>query len=185
MRKTREILRLKFEAQLSQRAVARAMGVSNSTISDVLARLKACGLSWPLPEGLTDGELERRLYRRHGERAPDPNEPVWTAVQAEMRRKHVTLALLWQEYRQAHPEGYGYSWFCQHYRAWQGRIDVVMRQEHKAGEKLFVDWPRPRLRGRARGGDHCRPAHLRRQPASRARPGRLDRVAAGVQLRYR
>jgi transposase len=140
MRKTREILRLKFEARLSQRAVARAMGVSNSTISDVLARLKACGLSWPLPEGLADGELERRLYRRHGERAPDPNEPVWATVHAEMRRKHVTLALLWQEYRHAHPEGYGYSWFCQHYRAWQGRIDVVMRQEHKAGEKLFVDW---------------------------------------------
>ena len=103
MRKTREILRLKFEAQLSQRAVARAMGVSNSTISDVLARLKACGLSWSLPEDIADGELERRLYRRQGERAPDPNEPVWATVHAEMRRKHVTLALLWQEYRQAHP----------------------------------------------------------------------------------
>jgi transposase len=140
MRKTREILRLKFETRLSQRAVARAMGVSNSTVSDVLARLKASGLSWPLPEDLADGELERRLYRKHGETAPDPNEPGWAQVHAEMRRKHVTLALLWQEYRRAHPGGYGYSWFCQHYRAWQGHIDVVMRQSHKAGEKLFVDW---------------------------------------------
>ena len=70
----------------------------------------------------------------------DPKEPVWALVHAEMRRKHVTLALLWQEYRREHPEGYGYSWFCQHYRAWQGHIDVVMRQSHKAGEKLFVDW---------------------------------------------
>lgn len=70
MRKTREILRLKFEARLSRRAVARAMGVSNSTVSDVLARLKASGLAWLLPAGLADGELERRLYRARGETAP-------------------------------------------------------------------------------------------------------------------
>ena len=145
MRKTREILRLKFETRLSQRAVARAMGVSNSTVSDVLARLKASGLSWPLPEEIADGELERRLYRARGETAPDPKEPDWAAVHAEMRRKHVTLALLWQEYRERHRDGYGYSWFCQHYRAFEGRIDVVMRQSHKAGEKLFVDWAGDKL----------------------------------------
>ena len=140
MRKTREILRLAFEARLSQRAIARSMGVSNSTISEVFARLKAAGLTWPLPEGISDGELERRLYRARGETAPDPRAPDWAAVHAELAGKHVTLALLWQEYRARYPDGYGYSWFCQHYRAWQGRIDVVMRQEHKAGEKLFVDW---------------------------------------------
>jgi transposase len=140
MRKTREILRLTFETRLSQRAVARAVGISNSTVSDVLARLKASGLAWPLPEDIADGELEKRLYREHGRAAPDPREPDWAAVHAELARKHVTLALLWQEYREDHRDGYGYSWFCQHYRAWQGRIDVVMRQVHKAGEKLFVDW---------------------------------------------
>jgi len=145
MRKTREILRLAFETRLSQRAVARAMGVSNSTVSDVLARLKASGLSWPLPEEIADGELERRLYRAPGRAAPDPKEPDWAAVHAEMRRKHVTLALLWQEYRERHRDGYGYSWFCQHYRAFEGRIDVVMRQSHKAGEKLFVDWAGDKL----------------------------------------
>jgi transposase len=140
MRKTREILRLAFETRLSQRAVARAVGISNSTVSDVLARLKASGLTWPLPADLADGELEKRLYREQGERAPDPREPDWAAVHAEMRRKHVTLQLLWREYRSGHPDGYGYSFFCQHYRAWACRIDVVMRQSHVAGEKLFVDW---------------------------------------------
>jgi transposase len=145
MRKTREILRLRFETRLSQRAIARVVGVSNSTISDVLARLKASGLAWPLLEGITDGELEKRLYREQGERAPDPREPDWTLVHAEMRRKHVTLQLLWREYRAAHPDGYGYSFFCQHYRSFEKRIDVVMRQHHVAGEKLFVDWAGDKL----------------------------------------
>ena len=140
MRKTREILRLKFETQLSQRAIARAVGVSNATVWDVLARLEASGLAWPLPVAVGDAELEARLYREHGKRAPDPKEPDWATVHAEMRNKHVTLRLLWGEYREAHRDGYGYSYFCQHYRAFVGRIDVVMRQTHKAGEKLFVDW---------------------------------------------
>ena len=140
MRKIREILRLKHEAGLSQRTIARAIGVSNSTVSEVFARLTAAGLSWPLPEGLTDEELEERLYREHGSTAPDPQVPDWAAVHAELARKHVTLQLLWQEYRAAHPDGYGYSWFAKHYRRWCARIDVVMRQTHKAGEKLFIDW---------------------------------------------
>jgi transposase len=140
MRKTREILRLRFETQLSQRAIARAVGVSNATVWDVLARLAAAGLAWPLPEGVGAAELEARLYREQGRRAPDPREPDWPSVHAELRDKHVTLQLLWQEYRERHPDGYGYSYFCQHYRAWQGRLDLVMRQDHKAGEKLFVDW---------------------------------------------
>jgi transposase len=140
MRKIREILRLKHEVGLSQRAIARAVGISNSTVTDILNRLAAAGLSWPLPEDLTDAELEARLYREHGSTAPDPKLPDWAVVHAELARKHVTLQLLWQEYRAAHRDGYGYSWFCNHYRAWERRIDVVMRQEHKAGEKLFVDW---------------------------------------------
>jgi transposase len=141
MRKTREILRLRFETALSQRAVARAVGVSNATVWDVLRRLEASGLTWPLPEGLTDAELEARLYRDRTRPVADPREPDWARVHAELRRhKHVTLQLLWSEYRAAHPEGYGYSYFCQHYRAYLGTIDPVMRQQHRAGEKLFVDW---------------------------------------------
>jgi transposase len=93
-----------------------------------------------LPEGLPDSELEARLYREQGSTAPDPRRPDWASVHAELSRKHVTLQLLWREYRAAHPDGYGYSWFAKHYRRWSARIDVVMRQHHKAGEKLFVDW---------------------------------------------
>lgn len=145
MRKTREILRLKFETELSQRAIARAMGISNSTVTDVLHRLVAAGLAWPLPEAMGDDELEARLYREQGASAADPHQPDWASVHAELARKHVTLQLLWTEYRAVHPEGYGYSWFCEHYRRFAGRIDLVMRGNHKAGEKLFVDWAGKKL----------------------------------------
>lgn len=140
MRRIREILRLKYESGLSQRAIARALGVSNSTISGVFSRLELAGLAWPLPEGISDQELEERLYRDRGQPVADPREPDWVAIHAELARKHVTLRLLWREYRALHPDGYGYSWFAERYRAWVGRIDLVMRQEHKAGEKLFIDW---------------------------------------------
>jgi transposase len=140
MRRIREILRLRFEAGLSQRAIARAIGVSNSTVSEAFTRLAEAGLAWPLPEGLPDAELEERLYRARGAPVADPREPDWTVVHAALARKHVTLRLVWTEYRAAHPGGYGYSWFCECYRAFEKRLDVVMRQNHKAGEKLFVDW---------------------------------------------
>jgi len=140
MRKTKEILRLKFEAGLSNRQIARATGISCSTVSETVGRLKAAGLSWPLPEGLSEAALERRLYRPKGEVAVDLREPDWEHVHRELARKHVTLMLLWGEYKRAHPEGYQYSWFCERYRSWAAKIDVVMRGEHKAGEKLFVDW---------------------------------------------
>jgi len=145
MRRIREILRLKYESGLSQRAIARAIGVSNSTVSEVFARLSAAGLAWPLPEGLPDDELEARLYREQGATAPDPRLPDWTKVHAGLTGKNVTLQLLWREYRAAHPDGYGYSWFCKHYARWSARIDLVMRQHHKAGEKLFIDWAGEKL----------------------------------------
>ena len=140
MRRIREILRLKHETGLSGRAIARAIGVSNSTVAGVFARAELAGLTWPLPEGTSDSELEERLYREHYQAVADPREPDWAAVHAGLAAKHVTLRLLWREYRETHPEGYGYSWFSERYRAWEQRIDVVMRQDHKAAEKLFVDW---------------------------------------------
>jgi len=145
MRRIREILRLKYESGLSQRAIARAIGVSNSTVSEVFARLSAAGLGWPLPAGLPDDELEARLYREQGNSAPDARLPDWSRVHRELTRKHVTLRLLWREYRASHPDGYGYSWYCKHYARWSGRIDLVMRQSHKAGEKLFLDWAGEKL----------------------------------------
>ena len=103
--------------------------------------MPAAGLGWPLPVGLSDVELERRLFPappalpRVARMVPD-----WSVLHQELRRPGVTLMLLWEEYRAAHPEGFGYSWFCEHYRAWAGKLDVVMRQTHRAGEKLFVDY---------------------------------------------
>lgn len=161
MRRIREILRLKHEAGLSQRAIARAVGVSNSTVSGVFSRAELAGLAWPLAEGVTDAELEERLYREHYQPVGDPREPDWARVHEELRRhKHVTLRLVWTEYRRDHPGGYGYSWFAERYRAWRGRIDVVMRQQHKAGEKLFVDWAGDTLRYVDGHTGEVRQAHL-------------------------
>ncbi len=141
MRRIREILRLRYEAGLTGRAIARAVGVSNSTVSGLFTRAELAGLTWPLPEGITDSELEERLYRDRYQAACDPREPDWAEVHEELRaHKHLTLRLVWTEYRRDHPDGYGYSWYAERYRAWRGRIDVVMRQHHRAGEKLFVDW---------------------------------------------
>lgn len=140
MRKTKEICRLAHDAGLSGRAIARACGVSNSTVSDTLSRLTAAKLAWPDVKTMSETELERRVYREQGQVAPDPLEPDWERVRTELSRKHVTLQLLWHEYRADHPDGYGYSWYCAHYRAWLKKADPVMRQVHVFGEKAFVDW---------------------------------------------
>ena len=142
MRKTREILRLHFESQLSPRQIAAICTVGKGTVRRYLERLKAAGLSWPLPADLDDVDLERRLF------PPPPVAsvqerclPDCAAMHQELKsRKNVTLQLLWEEYKQANPRGYAYSWYCDLYRQWQRQLDVVMRQEHRAGEKTFVDY---------------------------------------------
>ncbi len=141
MRKIKEVLRLKFEGELSKRQIARCCHISRPTVTGYLNRFKEADLSWPAAVEMDDATLERKLY------PPAPALPViertmpdWSHVHRELRRKGVTLALLWHEYKATHPEGYRYSWFCKQYRAWAGKLDVVMRQEHRAGEKLFVDY---------------------------------------------
>jgi len=141
MRKTKEILRLKFEADLGNHKIGRALGISASTVWEALLRATAAGITWPLAEKMSEGELERRLYPSASAVVKqNANIPDWQTVQTELRKKHVTRRLLWEEYRLLHPDGYEYSWFCQHFHAWQKDIDVVMRQEHKLGEKVFIDW---------------------------------------------
>jgi transposase len=141
MRKIEEILRLKYEAGLSHRAIAQSCAVSPSTVSEYITHAQAAGLSWPLPEGLSAEQLDALLFPQ---RAPAPGRhipaPDWAELHKELRRKSVTLSLLWVEYRQAHPEGYGYSQFCHHYRQWAKQLKPMMRQKHKAGEKLFIDY---------------------------------------------
>jgi len=142
MRKIRELLRLHLGEGLSRRQAAIAAGMPYATAADHLARAARAGLSWPLPEGLDDGQLEACLFVPASARPPAKLRPVpdWPLVHQELHRKGVTLALLWLEYRESHPDGFGYSWFCHAYRDWAGRLDLVMRQEHHAGEKLFVDF---------------------------------------------
>lgn len=141
MRRIRDVLRLCWGCGLSARAAASSCALARSTVAKYLARAREAGLAWPLPEELDDEALERALFPV----SPSPREvdrfvPDWAEVHRELKRKGVTLQLLWEEYRQEHPKGYRYSRFCQMYRSWRGTLDLSMRQDHKAGEKLFVDY---------------------------------------------
>lgn len=144
MRKTREVLRLHYELKLGQRQIARSACLSQSTVHDYLQRFAASGLSWPLPSATTETELEAALFpptSKPSEAATSRPLPDFVHLDEELQRhKHTTLQLLWEEYRATHPDGYGYSRFCHHYQQWRQQRDVVMRQQHRAGEKLFVDW---------------------------------------------
>ena len=141
MRKIREVLRLALGEELSRRQASAASGVPLTTVNDYLRRAAAAGLKWPLPGDLDDGGLEALLYPPAAPSVVSRPVPDWDRVHKELRRKGVTLQLLWVEYREACPDGYGYSQFANLYRQWRGTVDVTMRQAHVAGEKLFVDFP--------------------------------------------
>ena len=141
MRKGKEILRLKHEVGLTNRQTGRSCNISHVTVSKYLRRAKKAGIRWPLPPDGDDGTLEALL-----EEATEPQReakrplPEMEEVHKALRRKGVTLQLLWEEYRREHQEGYGYTQFCGYYKAWKKRLNPSLRQRHKAGEKLFVDW---------------------------------------------
>jgi len=115
--------------------------MGRTTVREYLQRARRAGLSWPLPEGLTDAALEAALFPPpvSGTETPRPL-PDWTAIHQERQRRGVTLFLLWEEYKGVHPDGYEYSRFCDLYREWSGKLPVWMRQDHAAGEQLFVDY---------------------------------------------
>jgi transposase len=121
------------------RQAADSVGVSASTVSDLLRRAEVAGLSWPLSDDIDDAALERIVY-------PAPNyshnrpEPDWNYVHTELSKKGVTLSLLWQEYKEANPQGYQFTQFCEHYRRWRKAQNITFRQVHKAGEKTFSDF---------------------------------------------
>jgi len=139
MRKIKEILRLKWEVGLPARQIARSLSISHSTVLDMLRRFERSGLAWPVSD-MDDASLEAKLYPGN----PEPNrkrpEPDMAYIHHEMARKGVTLQLLWYEYKQAHPDGLHYSQFCQRYREWRGKLDLVLRQSHRAGERMQVDF---------------------------------------------
>src|SRR5215207_11657863 len=145
MRKVRDILRLAQGEGLALRQVGAALGVPFTTVGDHLRRAERAGLAWPLPDDLDDIALEALLFPKGPAPEPTRPRPDWKHVHRELKRKGVTLMLLWHEYREDHPDGYSYSQFCLHYRAFEARLDLPMRQEHRSGEKLFVDFPGQRL----------------------------------------
>src|SRR5437763_7323471 len=140
MRKVREVLRLKHTLGMSLREISEATGVGKTVIGEYLRRAKVIGIAWPVPEAINDGELERLLFPILYETGP-PRAPIdWRKVHEEMKRRSVTLVLLWEEYRAEQPDGYGYSRFCDLYGEWRKTVTATMRQTHPAGAKLFVDY---------------------------------------------
>ena len=141
MRKVREVLRLRHACGVSVRTIAQSVGVGHTTVGEYLRRTAVIGITWPVPAEVDDAELERRLFTPRGfYTEPTRALPDWNHVHAELRRRSVTLLLLWEEYRAGQPEGYGYSRFCGLYKGWQRGVSASMRQTHVAGEKLFVDY---------------------------------------------
>ena len=144
VRKIKEILRLKHACGLSKREIARSCNVARSTVTDYLRRAKAAGLSWPEAAALTETELEARLFPTEhlpssAYRPPPDCEYIYNQLR-RYRNVNLTLTQLWLEYKEKHPDGYQYTQFCEYYHRWRGKLDYCMRQEHRAGEKVFVDY---------------------------------------------
>lgn len=140
MRKVREILRLRIGNGLTTREVAASCKISTSTVNEYEKRFHQAKLQWPLPKDMDDAALERVLRARpatlkHHRPMPDTNYLI-----KEMKKPHVTVHLLWLEYREQHPDGYSYTQFCNYYNKAKKKVDVTLRQHHKAGEKLFTDY---------------------------------------------
>lgn len=144
MRKIREVLRLTHERGHSRRQIGRSLGLAHSTVGRYLRLAEAAGLGWPLPEELDDAALEARLFPPAPSQGTPRPVPDWRRIYEELAsHKGVTLQLLWLEYREARPDGYGYSRFCDLYREWRDQLDVVLRQTYRAGEKCFLDYAGP------------------------------------------
>ena len=143
MRQVREVLRLSFEQKMSGRQIARSLGVGRTAVREYLQKAQVVQLTWPLPQELNDEALEKLLFSSS---TPPDEKPAARALpnfpylHQELKKKGVTLQLLWEEYQQANPEGYKYTQFREHYRRWAQTLDPVMRFSHKAGEKMFVDY---------------------------------------------
>lgn len=163
MRQIREVLRLRFDLQLGQEQIARSCSIGQSTVHRYLERATAAGLSWPLPDEYDDQQLNNLLFPARPEYpVSKPRSGVdFAAIRNQLQtNKHVTLQLLWEEYRENHRDGYSYSRFCELYQRWSRNQDVVLRQDYKAGEKMFVDWAGPTISIHDRRTGDTRPASL-------------------------
>ncbi len=141
MRKIKEVLRLHFEHQQSARQIAKSCDIARSTVKEYLHRAEQAKLTWPLPPEMDDATLENQLFPPAPLISSEKRQmPPMEYLHRERKRKGVTLQLLWHEYKEVNPEGYQYSQFCERYRQWTQKLDVCLRQEYRAGEKLFVDY---------------------------------------------
>ena len=147
MRKIRDVLRLRLSENLSLRQLSLSLQMPHTTVADYVRRARDAGLTtWPLPDELAnDDALELRLFASLEPALRTRPMPDFAKMKTELAKKAVTKALLWVEYREVHADGYEYSQFCQLYRNWRKKLDVTMRQDHKAGEKMFVDFPGLRI----------------------------------------
>ncbi len=138
------ILKLHFESKLSFRQISNALSIPKSTVTDYVRRLKSAGITLEdlNGDGISDNDVYRRLFPETYSELPCRKRvlPDFTWIHTELKRKNVTLQLLWEEYREEHPDGLAYSQFCNLYREWGKKLNISMRQVHKAGEKMFVDY---------------------------------------------
>ena len=144
MRKIKEVLRLKYDCGISEREIARSCQVSRSTVADYLRRAAAAKLNWTEASSLAQTQLEERLFPTERipstvKRPPPDCEYIYNELRT-YRKFNLTLSQLWLEYKQSHPDGYQYTQFCEHYWRWRKKLDYIMRQEHRGGEKLFIDY---------------------------------------------
>src|SRR4030042_6690735 len=141
MRNIKEVFRLHNELGLSARQIAKSCDIARNTAKEYLDRAQRAGLSWPLPPEIHDAALEHLLFPPHPLIPAEKRQmPSMDSLYRELKKKGVTLQLLWYEYKQTNPEGYQYSQFCKLYHQWVKKLDICLRQENRAGEKLFVDY---------------------------------------------
>jgi len=144
MRKIKEVLRLKYDCGISEREISRSCQVSRSTVADYIRRTAAAGLNWSEASALTQTQLEERLFPTEHipssvKRPPPDCEHIYNELRT-YRKFNLTLSQLWLEYKEKHPDGYQYTQFCEYYWRWRKKLDYCLRQEHRGGEKLFVDY---------------------------------------------
>ena len=141
MRKIKEVLRLHYEKGLSAREIAQSLDIGRGTSRNYLDRIQKAALTWPLSPELDEASLEHLLFPSPGAVAPEKRQmPSLEYLHQELKRKGVTLQLLWHEYKEKYPDGYQYSQFCHLYQHWAEKLEPCLRQEYRAGENLFVDY---------------------------------------------